>query len=241
MINRLRKAIVNKELVVFFADCEIEYEGRGRSKIGRGERLIIIKPDGTIIVHRPSGREPVNWQPPGTSITISEKNNVIILRSARVSPHEILRIFIYEVIDLISHKLCDSAEFIMWMDEKEMRNVLASHLELIRKNLKLIDVEYGVPSGYIDILARDSEGNLFVIEIKRVTAQINAVIQLERYVNDLRNINPGVKVYGILVAPSINKKAMSELMKRDFIFKRITPMQCYKIHKKIKGISKFIL
>lgn len=44
-------------------NCCVEYQGRASSKLGPGERIVIIKEDGALLVHRPTGYEPINWMP----------------------------------------------------------------------------------------------------------------------------------------------------------------------------------
>ena len=46
--------------------CSVKYVGRARSMLGWGERIVIVKSDGSVLVHQRVGREPVNWQPPET-------------------------------------------------------------------------------------------------------------------------------------------------------------------------------
>ena len=40
--------------------CEVNYDGRAASHLPPGERLVITKPDGTLLVHRDEQRTPVN-------------------------------------------------------------------------------------------------------------------------------------------------------------------------------------
>lgn len=39
-------------LVQVFGECEVWYEGRASSYLGLGDRLVLFKPDGSLIVHR---------------------------------------------------------------------------------------------------------------------------------------------------------------------------------------------
>jgi hypothetical protein len=56
--------------------------------------------------------------------------------------------------------------------EADVRDSLASRLDLIEDELELVDTEVSLPNavgtrGYVDILARDRFGNIVVIEVKR--------------------------------------------------------------------------
>jgi RecB family endonuclease NucS len=64
----------NSVLIVVGCCC-VEYSGRARSTLGWGERIVIVKPDGSVLVHQRAGREPVNWQPPGTRVRYQTETN----------------------------------------------------------------------------------------------------------------------------------------------------------------------
>ena len=38
-------------MVTLVGECEVEYDGRASSHLPSGERLVILKPDGTMLVH----------------------------------------------------------------------------------------------------------------------------------------------------------------------------------------------
>ena len=43
--------------------CTVNYQGRAKSKLDRGERLVIKKQDSALLVHGPDNYQPKNWQP----------------------------------------------------------------------------------------------------------------------------------------------------------------------------------
>ena len=65
-IVAVKSGISHKKIVIIAGRCTVEYEGRASSSLGSGERLVILKPDGSALVHRPKDYSPVNWQPPGS-------------------------------------------------------------------------------------------------------------------------------------------------------------------------------
>jgi RecB family endonuclease NucS len=87
----------------------------------------------------------------------------------------------------------------------------------------------------MDIVARDREGRLVVIELKRRQAEFSAVTQLKRYVEELEK-RKNEKVRGILCAPGISKNALSMLEKSGLEFSKLD----YAIEKEviIKGLEK---
>ena len=65
-VERIREAIRSKRLLIVVGRMEVSYAGRASSILGSGDRVLMIKPDGSVLIHRPMGYEPVNWQPPGS-------------------------------------------------------------------------------------------------------------------------------------------------------------------------------
>ena len=61
----VKKAIASRKMLILVGSCRVNYKGRASSKLESGERVLIIKEDGSILVHRSKGYEPINWQPPG--------------------------------------------------------------------------------------------------------------------------------------------------------------------------------
>ena len=57
----LESAIAMGGMVTIVGECEVEYDGRASSYLPPGDRLVILKPDGTLLVHTDSQHEPVNW------------------------------------------------------------------------------------------------------------------------------------------------------------------------------------
>ena len=68
-------------------------------------------------------------------------------------------------------------------------------------------IEYPTAVGPIDILARDSNGDFFVFELKRGRSPDYTIGQLARYMGWVKNtIGREHKVFGVIVAKSINNK-----------------------------------
>ena len=80
----------SKDNVLFVVGCCcVEYVGRARSTLGWGERIVVVKSDGSVLVHQRAGREPVNWQPPGTRVRYQIEDDsdthLFVIRTIRVS------------------------------------------------------------------------------------------------------------------------------------------------------------
>lgn len=209
----VRDALQRKHLILIIGECIIDYEGRSASKLGPGERLVIIKQDGAVLVHRPEGYSPVNWQPSTTTIEVwTRPNEGLSILAVRSRPRETLRILFTKIFLLIETLLQDKAEFIMYLDEGEIRDILFEKPELLEPGLKALEKEKRVGSKAVDIFGVDANNNHVLIEIKRVMGDRDAVLQLYNYVV---NYSKDVKhpVRGILVAPAFTPGALELLAK----------------------------
>ena len=93
------KAITQRRTLVVAGNCHVHYSGRAKSTLQPGERLLIIKEDGSLLVHRPTGYEPVNWQPPGSVFHVQTDTKELEIHGVRQKPRENVRV-IFESIFL---------------------------------------------------------------------------------------------------------------------------------------------
>ena len=209
-VERIREAIRSKRLLIVVGRMEVSYEGRASSTLGSGDRVLMVKPDGSVLIHRPMGYEPVNWQPPGSKIEVLLDDRLVI-EARRVKPKEILRIIFSEIYDIGSYKLRDEAEFAMYATEEDMRRAILMKPSIIEDGFKPIECERRAgDAGFIDILGVDSAGRLVVMEIKRRNATSEDVKQLVRYVEKIEE-EFGKRPRALIVAPGVQRSAMREL------------------------------
>jgi hypothetical protein len=238
----IQHALSRRRMLLVVGNCMVDYEGRASSKLDWGERLLIVKSDGSVMVHRPTGYEPVNWQPPKSVFQVEFERGKLRIRAVRLQPKEILNIFFDRVFHLLSADLRDEGEFSMYVTEMDMQKALLAMPELVEDGFHPLASEKELgESGFLDILGEDSRGNLVVVEIKRNPAGREAVLQLERYVKTLRE-KAGKPVRGIIVAPEIRREAQSLLAALKLEFKPVSPKRCYEILKVGRGrkLSEFI-
>lgn len=95
--------------------------------------------------------------------------------------------------------------------ERDLQAALRSDIAQLEPGLTVIDggAERHVPSGRIDILARDSQGRALVIELKAVKAPRDAVAQVLAYMGDLAAESEAGQVRGMLVAPDFDPRAIA--------------------------------
>jgi len=204
---------------IIYANCEASYKGRSRAELDRADRLIIIKPDGTVLVHESKKREPINWQPPGSRTSYKLMEDVLILKSVRDRPREELLIYLYTVYFILLAKL-GATGLEIEITEKKIVEYALKHPEIIEEGFRPIRTEVPTPYGFIDLLGEDKDRNLVVVEFKRITAQVEAVYQLMRYIDHIKS-NTGRTVRGILVAPKATDSAILMLRKHGLEFRKI--------------------
>ncbi len=203
--DMLSEAISKHIFIILVADCKIDYVGRSSSKMSWGERVIMLKPDGTVLIHRNTHYKAINWQPPGTNISVSLQGGDLNIRADRRRPRETLSITCRKIIFISSFSLKDKASFDMLLSEEDIYKVLMLHPNLIEPDFRISTQQKDLAGGKADITGFDRKGQYTVVEIKRISADSDSVKQLYRYISDLRATSPQVR--GILLAPSIRGPA----------------------------------
>ena len=226
--SELAISIEAKKLIVMVAFCSVEYSGRTGSHLGEGERLIVVKGDGCMMIHRGRDYQPVNWQPPGCIIQAQVNDGSLILKAIRPSPLESLTLTAREVQLLGTFALQDRAEFILHASEEEMQRAIILQPEVIEPGFKILEYEKRVTPGFVDVFGMDVQGNLVVIEIKKDPAGFPVVKQLMEYVKYLQ-APMGKKLRAIIVAPSIAKGSQATLARSGIEFKQLTLQKAVEI------------
>ena len=239
--NVIKGAISERKGLVLIGNCWVEYQGRASSKLDPGERIVIIKEDGSVLVHRPKGYEPVNWQPPGSLFKTSVIGDILRIRSIRRKPSESVQIFFDNIYLLSTLNLIDRGEFFLHASEADMQKAILLKPSIIEPGFKPTTYEKKVEPGFVDVYGTDKNGKFVVIEIKRKTAGREAALQLAKYVKSVKAI-VNREVRGILVAPRMAKGVQKLLTTLNLDYKPLDPRQCTDIldKPKTKKISEFI-
>ncbi len=219
----LDEGIRSSCMVILVAPCKVDYDGRARSHLPLGERLIILKPDGSLLIHTSRKYTPVNWQPPGCRFRVDLVNDQLTITSKRHHPLETVRIFLAEVTFLAKFALQDDEQISVFGSEADIVDLLQNNPELIEDGFKVYSRERTTETGDIDILGTDKDNNLVVVEVKRRRASHASVHQLKRYVDTLERKKPGQLIRGILLAPAITDKARQILIKFGLEYHRLVP------------------
>jgi len=214
--------IADEALVTLFGRCEVVYDGRASSYLGPGDRLVVLKPDGTLLVHRGEQRTPVNWQPPGSAHTASVHDDCLVVTSERETPTERIDVTFETVYSLSVFDVEDEEALELSGTEADLRERVLDEPELVEPGFSPDETERATDVGAADIVGTDEAGRTVVVELKRRRVGPTAAGQLARYVDALaRETDEDVR--GILVAPSITDGARRLLDEEGLTFQRLEP------------------
>lgn len=220
--------------IIMAGECTVDYSGRASSRLGPGERVVLLKTDGSALVHRPKDYGPVNWQPPGSLFRTRLIEGCLAVRVYRRKENESMEI-IYTKLSLVAVlDLSDAAEFSLYATEKDMQEAILFRPELLEEGFRPMSKELPVDPGFIDIIGYDRENRLTVVEIKRVKATKDAVNQLRKYM-EVIDMDAQRPVRAILVAPELAKGTEKLLKSYGFEFKPLSPQACSDVLKEKKG------
>jgi hypothetical protein len=226
-----KEAISQRKTLLVIGNCWVHYLGRARSKLEPGERILIIKEDGSLLVHRSVGYEPVNWQPPGCIFHVQAKDNTLEIRAVRQKPRESVKVFFDRIQMVSALSLVDSGEFSLYASEEDMQKAILLKPSLLEDGFKPTSYEKKVEPGFVDVYGVDKNGKLVVVEIKRKTAGKEAALQLAKYIEAVKS-KADREVRGILAAPNIAKDVQRLLVTLGLEFKALDPRKCSEVLKK---------
>src|SRR6266702_3783614 len=229
--SELVKALEARMMVTMVANCTVTYSGRTGSDMGERERLVVLKKDGCVLVHRGKDYQPVNWQPSGCVIQALIVADSLVVKAVRPSPLESLTVTIRGIQFFGTFQLEDEAEFQLHASEEDMQKAILLEPDIVEPGLKVVDFEKKVPSGFVDVYGVDLDGNTVVIEIKKDPAGLPAVKQLSEYLKYLQ-ASSGKKLRAFIVAPGLAKGVQPVLTRRGIEYKQLSLQKCAEVIQK---------
>lgn len=227
----IKTAVSERKVVIIVGNCWVSYTGRASSKLESGERIVMIKEDASVLVHRPTGYEPVNWQPAGCIFHTRAKGKSLKIRATRRKPIESVSISFDDVYLLTAMRLIDRGEFLLHASESDMQKAILFDPSIFEQGFEPISYEKKVEPGFVDVYGIDQNGKMVVIELKRKTAGREAALQLAKYVEFLKSI-VNRELRGVLVAPNFAKGVQKILVSLGLEFKTLNPKKCAEILQK---------
>jgi RecB family endonuclease NucS len=184
------------------AECSVDYIGRLTAHLPRATRLLLVKADGSVLVHSDGGSyKPLNWMSPPCTLTVGDETWTVTNKAG-----EQLVVTLHEVLHDSSHELGVDPGLVKDGVEAHLQKLLAEHIHTLGDGYRLVRREFPTPIGPVDILARDPKGVAVAVEIKR-RGEIDGVEQLTRYL-DLLNRDPLLApVLGVFAAQEIKPQA----------------------------------
>ena len=179
------QSVIDRFVVVICASVRVQYQGRASSVANLSPRIVITKPDGTLIIHEDTKHRPLNWQPPGTKFYLSiDKDSVLVLEAFRKKDRETVTLW-FDRLHYIAASRITPGKFRFVGSESEMVDLIFERPDLIEPGFTPERREHRTRSGTVDLIGRDKDGNLLVLEFKRRQAQLSSASQLDRYVEHM--------------------------------------------------------
>jgi RecB family endonuclease NucS len=183
------------------AHCSVDYKGRLAAHLPMAPRLLMIKADGTLLIHADSQSKPLNWMTPPCTLR-EEPGKWTVTNKAG----ETLTITIDSVLSDTSYELGLDPGLVKDGVEAHLQRLLADRCEVLGAGWRLVRREYPTDIGPVDLLCRDAEGRHVAIEIKR-RGEIDGVEQLARYLERLDRDPLLRPVRGVFAAQEIKPQA----------------------------------
>jgi hypothetical protein len=196
------------------ARCSVDYDGRLTAHLPLATRLLVVKADGSVLVHSDGGSyKPLNWMSPpctmaelGPDDSQADDGVVAIWRVQHAKSEDRLTVHIHEVLHDSAHELGVDPGLVKDGVEAHLQKLLAEHIHTLGHGWSLVRREHMTAIGPVDILARDHTGASVAVEIKR-RGEIDGVEQLTRYL-ELMNRDPLLApVTGVFAAQVIKPQA----------------------------------
>ncbi|MCU1506334.1 MAG: endonuclease [Microbacteriaceae bacterium] len=203
------------------ARCSVDYAGRLSAHLPLATRLLLLKADGSVLVHSDSlSYKPLNWMSPPCTVALiqpdvaqTDAGVTQVWKVAQAKTADLLVISIHEILHDSDHELGIDPGLQKDGVEAHLQKLLAEQIELLGDGHRLVRREYMTAIGPVDILATDAAGASVAIEIKR-RGDIDGVEQLTRYL-ELMNRDPHLApVSGVFAAQEIKPQARTLALDR---------------------------
>ena len=203
------KATVRSRPVrLIVARCEVRYTGRLTAVLPASTRLVMIKADGSVLVHADAGGyKPLNWMTPPT--TVEEDGDPperIVVRKRAGRTEDRVEIRLLEILSDVAHDMGEAAALEKDGVERHLQEELGARPAALRRELRLVRREWPTDIGPVDLMCRDAQGAWVAVEVKRI-ATIEAVEQLGRYLERIRLDPARAGCRGILAAQVVRPQA----------------------------------
>jgi RecB family endonuclease NucS len=207
-----RDAYRSVAMRLIVARCSVDYTGRLTTHLPEAVRLIMIKNDGGVSIWHDGGSsvKPQNWMTPPTVVEFKTDDadtlTHMVVRKRAGATEDRLDIAISEVVSDVTHDMGEAAALEKDGVEAHLQELLAEQPHWCGEGFRLVKREWATDIGPVDLMCRDEHDGWVAVEIKRV-ATIDAVEQLTRYLERLREDPAMADCQGVLAAQQIKPQA----------------------------------
>src|SRR5258706_12115379 len=148
------------------ARCEVTYSGRLSAFLPESTRLLILKADGSVLVHADAGGyKPLNWMTPPT--VFEETDGTLVVRKRAGRSEDRLEIRLHEGLSDVEHEMGEAAPLEKDGVERDLQVALAALPETFEPGPRLDRREWPTDLGPVDLMCRDAHGGWGAVEIQR--------------------------------------------------------------------------
>lgn len=197
------------------ATCSVDYEGRLRAHLPLAKRLLLVKADGSVLVHSDGGSyKPLNWMSPPAKLHVVTDPTAELKEEGIIEQWQVQAAKSDDrlVVNIVAkhhdsqHELGVDPGLVKDGVEADLQRLLAEQIDVLGPGYSLVRREYATAIGPVDILAKDAQGATVAVELKR-RGDIDGVEQLTRYL-ELLNRDPLLApVRGVFAAQQIKPQA----------------------------------
>gem|GEM_PF-2131519 len=233
--DEVKKSVLYRRAVVLIGDFSLRQDDK--QVLPRGERMLMVKSDWTVIIHRDSfSAQPVLAWEKCDSIRVvcgdplslvaekeEEENAKVDSPGAGGVPIRFrsLEADFNKIFAVISTNLVDGT-ILLEPGDGELLTAVLLKPELIEPGFKPLPANGEMKSGFVDLIGIDAHGNKTVVFLTKGEGTYKNVAELSRYIASVRrHLNSGENIRGILAAPSASEKAKVKLSEYGFEFRRI--------------------
>lgn len=197
------------------ADCTVDYSGRLDAHLPRAKRLLMLKADGSFLVHSDGGSyKPLNWMtaPCKLEKLLPDEDEAAegVQEIWRVVPDKTdgqLVVRVYSVNAELEEDLGQDPGLIKDGVEDHLQKLLSEQVpQILGEGWTLGRREQPTAIGPVDLLVYDPEDRPVAVEVKR-RGGIDGVEQLTRYLELLGRDSRFTGIRGIFAAQEITKQA----------------------------------
>src|ERR1700749_3272583 len=123
-------------MALMVARCEVAYSGRLTAFLPESTRLLMLKADGSVLVHADAGGfKPLNWMTPPT--VLEEGGDLLVLRKRSGKTEDRLEVKLVEVLSDVEHEMGEAAGLEKDGVERDLQEALAAQPESLEPGLRL--------------------------------------------------------------------------------------------------------